>query len=138
MRWSQPKSAGATLFRQHCLHALAQRLVRRHFGNAQSLYHGALVERRAANEEGHVPAPVNGVDGATSKGLELGQAQRLIGVAQIEQVVGDLGAFGGRGLGRADVHAAVKLAAVRAEDFTVEALGPGAGSTPFCPPPSAR
>ena len=63
----------------------------------------------------------------------------VVGVDQVEQVVGHLGLLGRGGLGRADVHAPVHLHGVDGDDLDVAAAdGPGRGPAPTCPRRSDR
>ena len=61
----------------------------------------------ASNQHRPAVALLDVGQGPVGRGLEVGHAELLGRVDQVEQMVGHLGPFGGRGGGGTDVHAPV-------------------------------
>jgi hypothetical protein len=93
--------------RGHVVQAMRQRL---------EIQHGA------AHQQRQPPARADLADQAARIQHEFGSAVGLPGVADVDQVVRDGGEFGCRGLGGADVHAAVHQRRIDADDLHVVAL----------------
>ena len=64
--------------------------------------------------------------GAGLTGVVAG-GEGMVGGGDVDEMVLDLGALGERGLGGAEVHAAVDGYGVATDDFAVELLGEGEG-----------
>ena len=62
---------------------------------------------------------------------EMGQAELLVRVRHVVEMVGEAGAVFERGLGRADVHAPVDLAAVDVDDLAAVTPGQLQGQCAF-------
>ena len=85
---------------------------------------GLHVQAGAAHEQGPAPARLDVGDRGAGFGLEAHHRPLLVGVAHVDEVMRDAGPLGGRGLGGADVHAAVHLHRVHRDDLdVVERLG---------------
>ena len=79
--------------------------------------HGRQVEPGAGDEQRPAAAPGDRPLGLGVGGAVVGDGERLVGVDEIEAVVGHGGPVGGRRLGRADVHAPVDLHGVDGHDL---------------------
>ena len=89
----------------------------------EAVQQGAKIEACAAGDDGELVAIADlGERGAGEAGVVAGGGG-LVRVEQVEAVVGDAGAVGGRGFGGADVHAAIDRNRVAGEDFAVKPLG---------------
>ncbi len=95
----------------------------RHRRGFEALGESPQVEATAAHEEGHAPAAVFGGDGRPGGAAELLQVDRLVGVAQVEQVMAHPGALLGARFGGADAHAPVELAGVDREHGQIKGFG---------------
>ena len=62
-------------------------------------------------------------DGFGCGALEDGQTPGLVGIGHVDQMVRNAGAFCGRWLGSADVHAAIEETRIRRDDFDVKTFG---------------
>src|SRR5205823_3920683 len=78
---------------------------------------GPQVQPGAAHEQGPVPARLDAGDSCGSGLGETDDGELLARVGQVQEVVRDLGLFGGRRLGRPDVHAPVELHGVDAHQL---------------------
>ncbi len=96
---------------------------RRHLGEAardlEVVDHGPQVQPGATDEHG-VPATVRDVvQGPTRRGLEVGHREVLVGVDQVEQVVGHGGTGRRVRLRRPDVHPPVDAHGIDGDQFGV-------------------
>ena len=85
------------------------------------------VEAGAADQQGVPPAPGDRGEVGPGAGLVCRDAGLLGDVEHVELVVRDAAALAHRQLGRADVHAAVELRGVGADDLAAQHLGEGDG-----------
>ena len=69
------------------------------------------------------PLRANGSDRGHRIAAKARRGIRIRRLDQVEQVVGDAGARRGIRLRRSDVHAAIDLRGIRADDFAAETLG---------------
>src|SRR5205085_400605 len=77
------------------------------------------VETGAAHEQGPMAAALDLGDDPVGLGLEASDREAVAGLGQVEEVMGHLLLFRGRGLGRPDVHAPVHLHGVDGDDLHV-------------------
>ncbi len=98
----------------------AQAGVRQHFRDAPALDDRRNVLPGAADQQREFSGGLDRVDSAVGFALVFGGGEGLVRRDDVDQVVRGGGALGGTGLGGADVHVAVDLAAVRADDLAVE------------------
>lgn len=89
------------------------------------------VEDGAADGDDRAAAGVNVFDCAVSRIDEPGGAEWLPRIDDVDEVVGKRLPNGGRWLGGADLHAAVDLHRVDAEDLGAEVFGDGARECAF-------
>ena len=80
---------------------------------------GAKVEPGAPDEQSESAALGDAFERGQRRSPVLGGAEGLVGVDQVEAVMRDRRSLGRRGLGGPDVHPAVDLARVGADDLDV-------------------
>ncbi len=81
------------------------------------------VERRAGDDESALAARLNIGDGPIGEFDVARNAERFARLGDVDQMMRDGGALRGRGLGRADVHAAIDLHRIDAENLGAESWG---------------
>lgn len=89
----------------------------------EPLGQGPQVEAAAAHQQGHTPAAVFGGDGRPGDGAEFLQVDRLVGIAQVQQLMAHPGALLGARFGGADAHAPVKLAGIDRKHGQIQGFG---------------
>ena len=92
-------------------------------GELEAVEHGPGVERRPPDQHRGPAGRAQVGHHGPGPALELRDAGRLGDVEDVEEVVGDAAALGGRQLGGADVHAAVELHGVGVDDLPAQGLG---------------
>ena len=93
----------------------------------ETVEQGAEIEAGAADEERQAAAGGDAVDGLAGVAGPVAGGEGLVGIDEIEAVVGDEGAVFEGGFGGADLHAAEDADGVAGEDFGGEALGEAEG-----------
>ena len=97
--------------------------VRRLVGEDVAVGHGIHIEPGAADEEGHIPAGNDAVDGFIGEALEIRHGEEFPGPAHVQEMMGDtLHLFRGD-LAGTEVQALIDLAGIGGDDFPVEAGG---------------
>ncbi len=71
----------------------------------------------AADDDGDVPARADVGDGLVGEGEPVVDGEAIARIDDVDEVVGDARAFGGRGLGGADVESAEDLEGVGGDDL---------------------
>jgi len=89
----------------------------------EAIREGAQIEAGSAGDDGKALARSYPLEGLTSKAAIFSGGERLVGIGDVDEVMRQACAVGGRGLGGADVHAAIDGDGVATDDFAVEALG---------------
>ena len=92
-------------------------------GQQEAVAHGADVQAGAAHQHGHARSGADARDGLQRLLLIHRQGIRLVGIDDVEQMVGQARALREGGLGGADVHPAVDRSGVGRDDFHREVLG---------------
>jgi len=92
---------------------------------------GAEVEASSARDDGEAAAGDDFRESGTGGTAVCAGGEGLIGVADVDEVVGQAGLLGWSGLGGAEVHAAVDGYRVATDDFAVESLTEGEGEGGF-------
>jgi hypothetical protein len=93
----------------------------------KTIERGADIETRATNQDRLVSAGPNAAHVQTGLQLVCRDAGLLTNVQDVELMVGDSPALLDRGLGGADVHAAVELHGIGVDDLAVQLLSEGEG-----------
>jgi len=93
--------------------------------------HGADIQAGAPHQEWQAAPPENVPDGPAGYFEIDGQAEIIIGVNDIDEVMGNGGQFLRGRLGRADIQVAVDLPAIGADDFAGEMPGQPEGQAAF-------
>jgi len=106
---------------------LAQHRLGRHRRWRHPLGQGLEIKARAPRQQGQAAAPVFSLDGHCGELAELLQVDRVVGFAQIEQLMAHGLALGRRRFGRAHVHPPVELSRIDVEHGQVEGPGQGDG-----------
>jgi hypothetical protein len=88
-----------------------------------AIRHGMDILSRPANQHGQMGAGVDSGDGCCGGLLEQRQAPGGIGIGHVDQVVRNVPAFLGRGLGSANVHAAVEQPRIGRDDLPIQSFG---------------
>ena len=92
---------------------------------------GVVVKHGAARKQGYMVAGVDGADQAADVAAALSGAIAGFRRQNVDEVVRVAGENGGAGFGAADVHAAVYLRGVHADDFQRQCVIQGAGEVGF-------
>ncbi len=97
----------------------------------EAVEQGHEIKRRSGDGEDRAAAGGDVGNGGVGCGDEAGDAEGFAGFGDVDEVVRDAPAFGGRWLGGADVHSPIDLHGIDAEDLGVEAFGEGQGEGGF-------
>ncbi len=97
----------------------------------EAVEQGAEIEAGATDDEGEAAAGGDAVDGFAGVAGPIASGEGLVGIDEVEAVVGDAGAVFAGGLGGADLHAAVDADGVAGEDLGGKALGEAEGEVGF-------
>ena len=92
----------------------------RHGGGIHPLGDCLQVEAAAPRQERQGLAGQFGVELGLGDGAEFLQVERLVWIAQIQQLVAGLGPLGGGGLGGAHIHLAVELARIHVQHRQIQ------------------
>ena len=84
---------------------------------------GLEIQPTASHEQGDAAAGVFGGDGLLGFGAKLLQVDRLIGAAQIQQLMAGRRPLFRRGLGGADIHLLVELARIHRQHRQIQRSG---------------
>ena len=90
---------------------------------------GMDILSRPADQHGQMHAGVDAGDGCRGGLLEQRQAPGCIRIGHVDQVVRNVPAFLRRGLGSANIHAAVEQPRIRRDDLTIQPFGQLDGNT---------
>ena len=102
-----------------------QRLVWRDFRDRPAFDHRGNVLAGATDQQGEFATTLNVINGGICQLLILGQTKIFVGIDYVNQVMGNLSLLLWCGFGGADVHVAINLTAVCADDFTIEGFRKG-------------
>ena len=97
--------------------------VRRLVGEDVAVGYGIHIEPGAADEEGHIPAGNDAVDGLIGEALEIRHGEEFPGLADIEQVMGDAAHLLRRDFAGTEIQPLENLAGVGGDDFPPETGG---------------
>ena len=100
----------------------AQRMVGRDARDRPAFHDCPDIQARATDEDGQAAAPGNVGDGADCQLLVLPECESFVGVDNIDEVMRDTRPFSSRRFGRANIHIAVNLSRVGADDLPAESL----------------
>jgi len=89
----------------------------------QAVEQGLEVEHGATCEDGQAAPGMNGLDQVQGRLAEGGGGPGLAGFEDVDEMMGNAAPFLGRGLGGADVHAAIDQGGIDADDLTTEPFG---------------
>ena len=119
-RWSQP----CTVSFGAAAEALAEVFVARGPGE-EAFGEGAEVEAGSTGDDGEFVAGGDVAESCAGAAAVFARGEGLVGIGDVDEVMGDAGAVFECGLGGAEVHAAIDGDGIAGDDFAVEVFGEG-------------
>ena len=115
--------AGTVLF--VALDECGTSLLLTNWGKMKAVNQGGKIQAGASGDDREMAAIRDLAHGGAGLSAIFAGGHGVVGIGDVDEMVGDLALFFRGGLGGANVHAAVDGYGVAADDFSVEALGEG-------------
>src|SRR5258708_28817202 len=130
-RWIELLQVSQQIWQRARFKLCAQGWLGRDRGNIQVVYYRLNIMGGATYQQGLAPTCQDGVDRRDGLLLKLGDGIDLLHICYIQEMVGHQGLFLRCDLGRADIQAAIHLARIGGDNFSIKALRQGDAQRAF-------